>query len=97
MPRAGVNYRLGDESVLRFAYARYVTPTQAIRDTLGAFVDSYAGYAQTTNTLGLAVGVPRQTLANPFPAGLNPVIEPSTTSSEALSTAVRPPKRLVTP
>ena len=76
MPRAGVNYRLGDESVLRFAYARYVTPTQAIRDTLGAFVDSYAGYAQTTNTLGLAQGVPRQTLANPFPAGLNPVIEP---------------------
>ena len=76
LPRVGVNYRLGEESVLRFAYARYMMPAQAIRDTLGAFVDSYAGYAQTTNTLGLAAGVPRQTLADPFPASLNPVIEP---------------------
>ncbi len=51
-------------------------PSQAVRDTLGDFVNQYAGFAQTTTTLGLASGVPRQVLANPFPAGVNPVIEP---------------------
>jgi hypothetical protein len=76
MPRFGANYRLGQDAVIRFAYARYLAPGQSVRDTLGAFVDSYAGFAQTTNTLGLANGVPRQVLANPYPAGVNPVIEP---------------------
>ncbi len=76
LPRFGANYRLGEETVLRFAYARYLMPSQAMRDTLGAFVDNYAGYAQTTNTLGLAAGVPRQVLSDPFPAAVNPVIEP---------------------
>src|SRR4029453_4624430 len=38
-------------------------------------VNQYTGYAQTTTTLGLANGVPQQTLANPYPAN-NPVIEP---------------------
>ena len=62
--------------MLRFAYARYLMPTSNVRDTLGDFVEQYAGYAQTTNTLGLANGVPRQTLADPFPSAVNPVIEP---------------------
>jgi outer membrane receptor protein involved in Fe transport len=76
MPRVGINYRFGDESVIRFAYARYLMPSQAVRDTLGDFVNQYAGYAQTTTTLALANGVPRQVLNDPFPAGVNPVIEP---------------------
>ena len=76
LPRLGVNYRLGDESVLRFGYARYLMPTSNVRDTLGDFVNQYAGYAQTTTTLALANGVPRQALVNPFPANRNPVIEP---------------------
>ena len=76
LPRFGANYRLGDNSVIRFGYARFMRPTSNVRDTLGAFVDQYAGYAQTTTTLNLANGVPRQTLADPFPVGLNPVIEP---------------------
>ena len=59
----------------RAAYARYMMPTSNVRDTLGDFVNQYTGYAQTTTTLGLANGVPQQTLANPFPAN-NPVIEP---------------------
>ena len=75
MPRVGVNYRLGDDSVLRFAYARFMMPISNVRDTLGDFVNQYTGYAQTTTTLGLANGVPQQTLADPFPAN-NPVIEP---------------------
>jgi len=76
LPRFGVNYRLGDNSVVRFGYARFMMPMSNVRDTLGDFVNQYAGYAQTTNTLGLANGVPRQVLANPYPAGTNPVTEP---------------------
>jgi len=74
--RFGANYRLNDNSVARFGYARYLMPTTNVRDTLGDFVNQYSGYAQTTTTLGLANGVPRQTLSDPFPAGSNPVIEP---------------------
>jgi hypothetical protein len=75
LPRVGVNYRVGDDQVIRFAYARFLMPTSNVRDTLGDFVNQYFGFAQTTTTLGLANGVPQQTLANPFPAN-NPVIEP---------------------
>ncbi|MCL4847316.1 MAG: TonB-dependent receptor [Acidobacteria bacterium] len=74
MPRVGVNYRLGDDAVVRFAYARFMMPISNVRDTLGDFVNQYTGYAQTTTTLGLANGRPQQTLADPFPTN-NPVIE----------------------
>jgi len=77
LPRLGFNYRLGDNSVIRLGYARFMKPISNLRDTLGDFVNQYAGYAQTTTTLGPANGVPQQTLADPFPAGVNPVIEPS--------------------
>jgi outer membrane receptor protein involved in Fe transport len=76
LPRVGLAYRLGDDSVMRAGYARYLRPSSSVRDTLGAFVEQYAGYAQVTNTLGLANGVPQQTLADPYPDDLNPVIEP---------------------
>ena len=56
MPRVGVNYRLGDDAVVRFAYARFMMPISNVRDTLGDFVNQYTGYAQTTTTLGLANG-----------------------------------------
>jgi hypothetical protein len=76
LPRVGLNYRLGKDSVVRAAYARFMMPTSNVRDTLGDFVNQYTGYAQTTTTLGLANGMPRQVLADPFPATTNPVIEP---------------------
>lgn len=76
LPRVGANYRLGENSVMRFGYARFLMPMSNVRDTLGDFVNQYAGYAQTTTTLGIANGVPRQALADPYPAGVNPVIEP---------------------
>lgn len=76
LPRFGASYRVSDNSVARFAYARYLMPSSNVRDTLGDFVEQYAGFAQTTTTLGLANGVPRQTLSDPFPATGNPVIEP---------------------
>ena len=67
MPRVGINYRLGEESVVRFGYARYLMPAQAMRDTLGAFVDSYAGFAQTTNTLGPRQRRPAAGARQPLP------------------------------
>ena len=76
MPRVGVNYRLKDDSVVRFAYARFMMPISNVRDTLGDFVSQYTGFAQTTTTLGLASGRPQQVLANPYPAN-NPVQEPT--------------------
>ncbi len=76
LPRFGLSYRLQGESVLRFAYARYMRATSDVRETLGDFVNQYSGYAQTTTTLGLSNGVPRQTLANPYPSAVNPVIVP---------------------
>jgi hypothetical protein len=76
LPRVGVNYRIGDDAVLRAAYARFMMPVSNVRDTLGDFVNQYTGFAQTTTTLGLANGVPRQTLNDPFPSAVNPVIEP---------------------
>jgi hypothetical protein len=76
MPRFGVNYRLGDDSVVRFAYARFLMPISNVRDTLGDFVNQYSGFAQTTTTLGLANGRPQQVLNDPFPAN-NPVQEPT--------------------
>ena len=67
MPRFGVNYRLGDNSVVRFAYARFRMPLSNLRDTLGDFVNQYTGFAQTTNTLGLFNGRPQQVLNDPYP------------------------------
>jgi len=75
LPRVGLNYRIGEDAVARVAYARYMMPISNVRDTLGDFVNQYTGFAQTTTTLGLAAGIPQQTLRDPFPAN-NPVIEP---------------------
>jgi hypothetical protein len=67
LPRFGANYRLSDDSVARFGYARFMMPTSNVRDTLGDFVNQYSGYAQTTTTLALANGVPQQTLSQSVP------------------------------
>jgi hypothetical protein len=76
LPRIGAAYRFANESVLRFGYARYMMPTQALRDTLGGFVDQYSGFAQTTTVLPLLSGIPQASLSNPFPTSSNPVIQP---------------------
>jgi hypothetical protein len=76
MPRFGINYRMQDDAVVRFAYARFLMPISNVRDTLGDFVNQYTGYAQTTTTLGLANGRPQQSLVDPFPAN-NPVQQPT--------------------
>jgi hypothetical protein len=75
MPRFGAVYNLGGDQVVRFAYGRYMRNFSTVRETLGDYVNQYTGFAQTTTTVGLANGVPQQTLVNPYPAN-NPVIEP---------------------
>ena len=68
LPRVGANYQT--RATTRWygsAYARYMMPSSDVRDTLGDFVEQYAGFPQFTNTLGLANGVPRQVLVDPFP------------------------------
>ena len=72
-------------------------PISNVRDTLGDFVNQYTGFAQTTTTLGLANGVPQQTLADPFPAnqsgdravrtGLRPLHRTSAAPSASTSTS----------
>ncbi len=76
LPRFGTVYKVGQDKVVRFAYGRYLRSYSAVRETLGDFVNQYTGYAQTTNTLGLSNGVPRQALADPYPAAANPLTEP---------------------
>jgi len=76
LPRFGAVYNLGGDQVVRFAYGRYLRNYSQVRETLGDYVSQYTGYAQTSTTLGLASGVPRQALANPYPSTVNPVIEP---------------------
>ena len=76
LPRFGAVYKVGQDKVVRFAYGRYLRSFSAVRETLGDYVNQYTGYAQTTNTLGLSSGVPRQALADPYPAAANPLIEP---------------------
>ena len=76
LPRFGTVYKVGQDKVVRFAYGRYLRSFSAVRETLGDYVNQYTGYAQTTNTLGLSNGVPRQALADPYPAAANPLIEP---------------------
>ena len=76
LPRFGLTYKLTDDSVLRFGYARYLLPTTNVRDTLGDFVAQYAGFSQVNNPLAYANGTPQQVLANPFPSNVNPIIVP---------------------
>jgi hypothetical protein len=78
LPRFGAAYKIGEkgEQVVRFAYGRYLRSFSAVRETLGDYVNQYTGFAQNTPTLGLASGVPRQALKDPYAAGVNPVIVP---------------------
>ncbi len=79
LPRIGGAYRLGDKSVIRIGYARYLEPSSRIRDPLGDFVNQYSGFSTSTPAATLAVvapatgPVPRATLSNPFPANITPI------------------------
>lgn len=81
-PRAGAAYRINDLTVLRFGWARYLTPYEFNIDqapvsgyeTVGFLEPPFLGLTGYQNTTGLIQGVPQQTIVNPYPAGSNPLL-----------------------
>jgi hypothetical protein len=68
LPRIGAAYKIDSKSVVRFGYARYMTPSASIRDPLGDFVNQYTGYSTISSVLAPLNGVPLATAADPFPS-----------------------------
>ncbi len=80
LPRLGAAFKLDSKSVIRFGWARYMTPSSSIRDPLGDFVNQYSGYSKTTTALAPDNGKPLASAADPFPstgANLNPLQLPT--------------------
>lgn len=85
LPRIGGAFKLDSKSVVRFGWARYLSPSSKIRDPLGAFVTQYAGYSTSSNPLGVQTvggntGIPVAFLSNPFPTSgtfANPLQQPT--------------------
>lgn len=77
LPRLGGAYRIGDKSVVRFGWGRYLSPSSKVRDPLGDFVNQYAGFSTSTPAPGtISNGKPQATLSNPFPVSLAPIQQP---------------------
>jgi hypothetical protein len=77
LPRLGGAYRIGDKSVVRFGWGRYLSPSSKVRDPLGDFVNQYAGFSTSTPAPGtISNGKPQATLSNPFPTNLAPIQQP---------------------
>ena len=80
LPRLGAAFKLDDKSVIRFGWARYMSPSSRIRDPLGDFVNQYAGYSTGTTALPLNNGRPQAFLSDPFPStgtNFNPIQQPT--------------------
>jgi hypothetical protein len=77
LPRAGIAMRLSDKMSLRIGWARYNTPSINQRPTGDALGSTpVPGFGANTPVAPNLEGVPQQTLSNPFPAGVNPVVLP---------------------
>jgi carboxypeptidase family protein len=79
LPRLGFALKLDDKSVIRFGYARYMTPSSRIRDPLGDFVNQYTGYSTNTPVLAPLNGKPLARVSDPFPTtgdSPNPLQQP---------------------
>lgn len=80
-PRAGMAYKIDDNTVLRVGYARYVIPTEMNLsqapvsgfETVSFLEPPYFGVKGYQNTTGLLQGIPQQTFSDPFPAS-NPLL-----------------------
>ena len=76
LPRAGIAVRLSDRTSLRVGYARFNTPSvlQRNADVLGS--TPVPGFGASTPVAPNLEGIPQQQLSNPFPTGINPVVQP---------------------
>jgi hypothetical protein len=80
LPRIGAAFKLDSKSVLRFGYARYMSPSSRLRDPLGDFVNQYTGYSTISTALSPLNGRSQATVSDPFPTtGLapNPLQQPT--------------------
>jgi hypothetical protein len=81
-PRVGFAFMIDPKSVLRFGYARYVIPSEYnfTAAPFSGFEDvnfvepPYFGETGYQYTAPLLEGVPQQTLSNPYPASINPLV-----------------------
>jgi hypothetical protein len=73
LPRAGLAWRVDNNTALRIGWARFIIPSTLTDglDILGSVF--YPGYDAITTALNPLQGVPQQRLNDPFPSGLVPV------------------------
>jgi hypothetical protein len=75
LPRLGVALRVNDKTALRIGWGRYAVPmVNAIGSSWYIPAD---GFNAITNTLPLVEGIPQTVLSDPFPAAVNPLIQPA--------------------
>lgn len=92
-PRLGAAIKIDDRTALRVGYARYLLPYEMILsqapvsgfETVSFLEPPFFGAKAYQNTAGLLQGVPQQTISNPYPSGVNPLIAPN---GKAAGTAV---------
>src|SRR5262249_4303804 len=76
-PRVGLAVRVNDKTAVNIGFARYVVPVVSGSASNGANTLAACtwcpGFNQTSNPLPFVEGRPQAYLANPFPAGSNPI------------------------
>lgn len=72
LPRAGLALRVNDKTALNIGFARYVVPISAIAGSLTR-TGYFSGFTANSSPLPLVEGRPQAFLADPFPAGVNPL------------------------
>jgi hypothetical protein len=70
-PRAGIAYRINDNTSFRIGYGRYLTPWTG--GTFNIFDTIYVGYKNVTGAYPAVQGVPQMRLRDPFPAS-SPIV-----------------------
>lgn len=85
VPRFGVAIKVSDTTALRLGYARYLSPYEMVLsqapvsgfETVSFLEPPFFGMKSYQNTAGLLSGVPQQTISNPYPSTVNPLIAPN--------------------
>ena len=93
VPRLGAAIKINDATALRLGYARYLSPYEMILsqapvsgfETVSFLEPPFFGMKAYQNTAGLLQGIPQQTISNPYPSSVNPLITPN---GKAAGTAV---------
>ncbi len=84
-PRIGAAIMIDDRTALRLGYARYLVPYEMMLsqapvsgfETVSFLEPPFFGMKAYENTAPLLQGIPQQTITNPFPNDVNPLIAPN--------------------